>query len=190
MTGEMEYSKLFNRNTIKISYSCSQNMDSIISSHISSVLSKSEAPSEPLPCNCRNPCPMNQSGDCRLSNIVYKATVTEENSDIRKEYIGISGTEFKIRYANHKQSFTHEQKRDATSLSQHVWSLKDRNAPFNITWSVVAKCAPYACGTRNCNLCISEKFEILKCDPNVTLNKRNEIVGKCRHRAKFKLKKI
>ena len=141
---------------------------------------------EPLPCNCRNQCPMNRSGECRLSNIVYKATVIEENTNIRKEYIGISGTEFKIRYANHKQSFTNECKRDATSLSQHVWNLKDRDAPFSITWNVLAKCAPYACGSRQCNLCISEKFEILKCDPNITLNKRTEIVGKCRHRAKFK----
>ena len=185
-----KYRKLFNRNTIKVSYSCSPSMNSIITNHNSSMSSKSEIPTEPLPCNCRNQCPMNQSGECRLSNIVYKATVMEENTNIRKEYIGISGTEFKVRYANHKQSFTNEKKRDATSLSQHVWSLKDRNAPFSLKWSVLAKCAPYVCGSRKCNLCITEKCEILKCDPNITLNKRNEIVGKCRHRAKFKLKKM
>ena len=134
-------------------------------------------------------CPMDRSGDCRLANIVYKAKVSTEDSATCL-HIRISGTEFKMRYANHKQSFATESKRDATSLSQYIWNLKEKDIPYNISWSVLSKCKPYVCGSRTCNLCITEKFEILQCDPKITLNKRSEIVGKCRHRAKYKLKKI
>ena len=133
---------------------------------------------------------MNGTGDCRKSNVVYKATVTPEGTDAPMEYIGISATEFKMRYANHKQSFNNIGKRDATSLSQYVWGLKERDTPYTITWCIMAQCEPYACGSKRCNLCITEKFEILKSNSRTTLNKRTEIVGKCRHRAKFKLKKV
>ena len=162
-------------------------MSAIISTHNKSILAKSTDQSEPLPCNCRNTCPMDRTRDCRLSNVVYQATVTLEDESSRKEYIGISGTEFKLRYANHKQSFDNERKRDATSLSQHIWSLKENNVPFSLKWKVLSKCKPYVCGSRVCNICTTEKFQILKSDPKITLNKRTEIVGKCRHRAKFKL---
>ena len=120
---------------------------------------------------------------------MYKAAVTAENEE-NKEYIGLSVTEFKLRYANHKQSFQNYGKRDATSLSQHIWKLKERNVPYNISWCILAKCKSYTSGSKNCNLCIAEKYAILRSDPNITLNKRTEIVGKCRHRAKFKLKKV
>ena len=132
---------------------------------------------------------MNRSGDCRTANVVYKATVTADNED-SKEYIGLSATEFKLRYANHKQSFENYDKRDATSLSQHVWKLKERSVPYNITWCILAKCKACTASSKNCSLCIAEKFEILRSNSKVTLNKRTEIVGKCRHRAKFKLKKV
>ena len=184
-----KYHKLFNRNTVKISYSCSPSIGAIISTHNKTILNSARNQPEPPRCNCRNDCPMDRTGDCRSSNVVYKATVTTDDETTAKEYIGISATEFKLRYANHKQSFVNVTKRDATTLSQHIWRLKENNTPYAIKWCVLAKCAPYACGAKLCNLCITEKYEILKSDPRKTLNKRTEIVGKCRHRAKFKLKK-
>ena len=120
--------------------------------------------------------------------LIYKATVTSSDEMPPKEYVGLSATEFKLRYANHKQSFVNRQKRDATSLSQYVWHLKDQNLPVNISWKILAKCKPYVCGSKSCDICTTEKFEILKMDPKTALNKRTEIVGKCRHRAKYKLK--
>ena len=182
-----KYHKLFNRNNVKLSYSCSPSMGSIISSHNKSILNSSRIQPEPPACNCRNQCPMDRTGDCRVSNVVYKATVTPNNASAPKEYIGVSSTEFKMRYANHKQSFENITKRDATSLSQHIWNLKEQKVTYTINWRILSKCEPYRCGAKHCNLCLSEKFEILRSDPSKTLNKRTEIVGKCRHRAKFKL---
>ena len=43
------------------------------------------------------------------------------------------------------------------------------------------------CDSKTCNLCLSEKLQIFRADPNKLLNKRSELVSKCGHRSKFKL---
>ena len=54
------FSKIFNRNTIKLSYSFSANMKSVISSHNKSIL-KSNHDTASKMCNCRDKsnCPLN-----------------------------------------------------------------------------------------------------------------------------------
>ena len=59
-----------------------------------------------------------------------------------------------------------------------------------IAWEMIATASPYKCGTRHCNLCLTEKLLIMKAAPNSLLNSRNEIVSKCRHSNKFKLGKL
>ena len=61
------------------------------------------------------------------------------------------------------------------------------NPPY-ITWSVHRQATPYQCGMKQCQMCLEEKLTIAKADKNTTLNKRSELIGKCRHKAKFKLK--
>ena len=114
--------KIFNRNTIKLSYSCTTNMAGILSSHNQMILSeKSDEPDSPS-CNCRKtPCPMSER--CQEKSIVYKATVNCNNE--AKNYFGLCETEFKARYYNHVQSFRHRQKSNATKLSKYVWSCRD-----------------------------------------------------------------
>ena len=84
--------KIFNRNTIKLSYRCTTNMVGILSSHNKKILSeKRDKPDSPS-CNCRKtPCPM--SGRCREKSIIYKATVNCNNE--AKNYFGLCETEFK-----------------------------------------------------------------------------------------------
>ena len=50
------------------------------------------------------------------------------------------------------------------------------------------KSQKYVCGLRNRDLFIYEKLLIARADPNVLLNKRDELVSKCRHRNKFTLR--
>ena len=38
-----------------------------------------------------------------------------------------------------------------------------------------------------CDLCLMEKLTILMADPSATLNKRDEIMEKCKHKRKFTL---
>ena len=179
-----KYSKIFNRNTVKLSYSCMPNMQEIISSHNKQILQRSTDTTKP--CNCRGPCPV--GGECRREAVIYKATV--KANDQVNHYIGCSETEFKTRWNNHKSSFRHEIYSDKTRLAQHVWQLKSANENFDVSWKIQRKSIPYVNGTRKCDLCLSEKLEIVMSDPRTSLNKRTEIANKCRHRAKFKLTNI
>ena len=162
-------------------------MKSIISSHNKTLSEPNHEIAKP--CNCRRQiCPL--EGECRTTAIVYKATATTADETETKEYIGSTETEFKLRLANHKHSFCNEQQRSATKLSQFVWLLKSENKPVEIHWKIQRKCRPYKCGSRKCDLCITEKYEILKSDPENTLNRRTEIAIKCRHRFKYKLRSL
>ena len=66
--------KIFNTNTIKHSYSCTPNMQSIITQHNSQLLNGEEK-QQHRSCNCRSKpnCPL--SGECLTPCIVYKAEV-------------------------------------------------------------------------------------------------------------------
>ena len=87
--------KIFNTNTIKLSYCCTINMANIIKQHNSRIMSAS--PTEQLRmCNCRvkSECPMD--GKCLTKCIVYKAEVRANNG--KRVYYGASEGEFKTQY--------------------------------------------------------------------------------------------
>ena len=48
-------------------------------------------------------------------------------------------------------------------------------------------CVPYSPQTKRCLLCLNEKLEIAAYKEQNLLNKRNEIVSKCRHQLKYAL---
>ena len=54
-------------------------------------------------------------------------------------------------------------------------------------WSVKAKAYPISSGGRQCDLCLTEKLTILMANPDTTLNKRDEIMEKCKHKRKYVL---
>ena len=178
------YHKIFNTNTIKLSYSCSPSMESIINKHNRKVLNK--MPPQEVRCNCRNKkeCPLD--GKCLMSNIVYRADVI---SDIEKvSYVGLTEGPFKERFRNHKKTFNNRKYVNDSELSKHVWSLKDSDTNFRANWSVVKRASAYACGSKKCDLCLTEKTIIGRSAPKEFINKKSEIVSKCRHKNKFTLK--
>ena len=87
-------------------------------------------------------------------------------------------------------SFRNKGYKKETDLSKYIWYLKDKGEDFTIKWSVPAKASRYTCGSKRCNLCLTEKLLIAKADSRTLLNKRSEIMSKCRHRNKFILKPI
>ena len=182
------FSKIFNRNSIKLSYSCTANIKSVISSHNKSILKPNTGPAAKM-CNCRekNNCPLN--GQCLQEALIYKATVKSSDNAVR-EYIGCSEPPFKQRFANHTHSFNKAQHKNSTRLSQHIWELKDQSAFFSIKWEIQARSSAYKCGSSKCDLCLAEKLSILKSDTSISLNKRSEIANKCRHKNKHKLSKL
>ena len=78
----------------------------------------------------------------------------------------------------------------ATSLSSYIWSLKEVNRDYTMTWSIIAKAKAYTPETKKCGLCIAEKSNILYFKGTGLINKRSEIMAKCRHKAKHKLAAI
>ena len=139
-------------------------------------------------CNCRNKdlCPLD--GNCLQERIVYKATVKTSTSV--NSYIGSCETTFKTRFNNHKQSFRNIKHRYDTALSKLIWKLKENNLDYNLAWEIIKSVPKNFCKGKICNLCLAEKVIIIKEDPATTLNTRGEILNKCRHRNKFKLKRI
>ena len=69
-------------------------------------------------------------------------------------------------------------------------SRLDNNLDYTINWDILCRASHYSNTSKRCNLCIAEKFYIL-CKPEcATLNKRNGLVSKCRHREKFLLRNV
>ena len=184
-----KYHKLFNRNTIKISYSCLPNMKNIISGHNNKILNNEEKdPEEKKTCNCRKKqeCPLN--GNCLTESVIYKATVKTEDKEY--EYIGSTEKSFKNRYYNHTKSFRNEKYQNETKLSRCIWDLKEDDKNYTVKWSIMYKSKPYKCGSRKCDLCLSEKYLIMKysnMQNSKLLNSRKEIMNKCRHANKYKI---
>ena len=182
-------SKIFNRNTVKVSFSCMPNMANVIKAHNTKILAQTSpaATGQDKLCNCRDTanCPL--GGRCQVSSIVYKATVATEDGNQAMHYFGLCQGTFKKRYSSHLCSFRHERYRSSTELSKYVWQLKEKGTDFAISWSVCQKATPYSSGSKLCQLCLAEKLCIISAEPKSLLNKKTEIVSTCRHRRKFLL---
>ena len=180
-----KFAKLFNRSNVKVSYSCMPSMGAIIQAHNAKLLAPRDT--DERTCSCRRPTECPVDGKCLTSSVIYKATITADRQPT-KTYFGLAEGTFKGRYTNHMASFKHEKLRASTRLSQHWWSLADIGVQCNVKWEIAHKSFPYKCGSRRCDLCTSEKLAIAMADSRLLLNKRSEIVGQCRHRAKYKCK--
>ena len=129
--------------------------------------------------NCRNlTCPL--EGKCFTKNIVYQATVEEENGT-PSTYVGLTSTTFKARLGVHKNSFI-DPDANQTSLSKHVWDLKQKNIKHSISWKIVDRAKPFSPVTGKCQLCLKEKFYILFHPELASLNSKSEIYANCRHK--------
>ena len=181
-----QLSEVLNRQTIKMSYSCHENMESKIKKHNNKLLSETQPEAENM-CNCRDKskCPVDNK--CLTETVIYKAKVHYEHAEM--EYIGLTDNPFKTRYNEHTHTFRNENKKKATTLANFVWDKKLNPHP-NIKWSIIQKCRRYSPGQKTCNLCLTEKLHIVKNMNNTrSLNKRADVGNKCsKHRQKHALK--
>ena len=179
--------KIFNRHTVKVSYSCMPNFHKTIKAHNNKILNHGNNDNS-RDCNChRNRvCPL--EGKCLSKNIVYQATVVRTDNNHKETYIGSTGTTFKLRYGNHTQSFNNRNLRNSTKLSKYIWNLKDEEIDYTLSWKIIKKTYAYNGGTKKCNLCLYEKYAIL-CKPDLgSLNSRSETMNFCRHRKEHLLR--
>ena len=169
---------IFNRHTVLISYSCTDNMKSFLDKHNKTILKKHtnrlNKDDEKL-CNCPN------DGKCLTSCVVYKAEVTSTDDNTTQTYIGVTPNDFKTRYRNHLKSLRNEKYKHETELSKHVWNLKKENRQVSIRWAIVKQLPAGRNGKQNCTLCLEEKLMIMKGRSKNILNRCSEMFSKCRH---------
>ena len=177
---------ILNRNTVKLSYSCTKNIKRTIQAHNTKLLNTQEEKADGKTCNCqkskKDKCPL--KGQCLQKNVIYQATVKSDQEE--KKYIGCA-SEFKTRYYSHTSSFRNEGLKNATALASYVWEKQLGPNP-DIKWEILDKAPAYSLGSRNCDLCLTEKLHIAR---NIKspqhLNKRGELAQRCRHRHSFLL---
>ena len=101
--------KIINKNTVKLSYSCMNNVQQIINSHNKTILTSAAENNSKL-CKCRekNSCPLN--GKCLQKGVVYQATVVQKHTNQKDTYLGIKENKLKTRYNQHLQLPTTTQK--------------------------------------------------------------------------------
>ena len=122
-----------------------------------------------------------------VKSVVYQCCVTNDKDSTMTHYIGSTSTTFKSRFYQHKESFGNVEKRSKTVLSDYIWRLKESGANPCLAWSIIDRVPPYSNGSRRCPLCLAEKTNIAYAKVDL-LNKRSEIVSKCRHENKYILK--
>ena len=179
-------SKIFNRQTIKISYSGTANMEKIISSANSKILKAEETPQRSCSCTKNSICPLN--GQCLDKNIVYHAKITQSNNKVTN-YIGQTSMAFKKRLAVHEQTFR-DKTVSQTSLSKHIHKLQSKNITYKVSWRIVGRGKEFSPATNVCTLCDCEKFNILFYPELADINKKSEFYSNCPHKkSKLLIKK-
>ena len=193
--------KIFNRHTVKLSYSTMPNMLKRVSVHNSRVSKAAlgdvtlvSEDNEPNHCNCNGrmgPCPLD--GDCQKEkSCIYSCKVTREDTGTAETYTGLAGGTFKSRFYGHNGQINNRARGadgKGTTLSQHIWDLKDNNIPFNTKWSILAKATTFNPTTRKCRLCLKEVYYILFKPETASLNSRSEVFGWCNHKKQWSLEK-
>ena len=152
-----KFRKIFNRNTVKVSYGCMPNVGTIINAHNKKVLDD-RITLEREGCNCRarNSCPLN--GECLTKNVVYEATINSNLRNYREKVdLGITKNTFKTRYGNHKTAFNNFKYHKDTELSKEVWRIRGKGEGYNISWRIVRQHPDYNQATKRCALCLNEK---------------------------------
>ena len=72
-----------------------------------------------------------------------------------------------------------------TELSNEYWNIISANKTSNISWEILGTHKSYNQSSKRCLLCLIEKLAIAPHGDDNMLNKRSEVISKCRHRNKY-----
>ena len=109
-------------------------------------------------------------GNCLTESLVYKGEVkyqinnprTGAVEDKTKYYVGLTCNSFKLRHDGHKTSINNPDYRNkGTTLSSHIWKLKDNNINFDLKFSILKLSRIYTKEAKYCDLCLTEKTFIM-----------------------------
>ena len=127
-------------------------------------------------------CPI-ENKKCNLQNNIYNAQIITH--DKTYNYIGMSAPPLRLRVATHVQSFKSES--NQTELSGKIKELEKNGTQYEIKFKLIENKNSYSPESKRCQLCTAESYYILYSNLGNLLNKKSEIISKCRHKTKFKL---
>ena len=189
-----KFHKIFNRNTLKLSYSCMPNIKTKIKTH-NRKIQQNVPPKSTKHCNCQQKENFPINGACVQESLVCYATISCNGKNYKPKLCkGSCETSFEKRYSNHKKSINVPLHKHNTKLSTEYWNLKKKqlnprqlNSKQRLSWKIKEIYKSY---NPTCNLCLTEKLEILEDQDKNLLNKISGIISQCRHTNKYKLKKL
>ena len=165
------------------------NMGSLVSRHNTKLLME-DNPVQVQGCNCQGGptnCPL-PTPECQKDNVIYVASVATQNNT--EHYTGLTGGTFKNRWLKHESSFRKQNSNNKTTLSTHIWELKEEGKPYDIKWEIMDRASAFNPVNRKCRLCLLEVYYIMFKPESASLNKRNELYNTCRHRTQKLLSKV
>ena len=181
--------KTCNKRNVKLSYSCMPNMANLISKHNKTVVKrKTNFSSTTPPCNCRVKASRPLKKKCREKCIIYKATLTSDDSTMH--YLGSCETEFKARFYITARALNTNEKAMLPNFQRHSGLTKPMEKALKLFGKLSYK-PPLTNQGQGLACCVSQKSALFSkhiAYPATLLNKRTELMGKCRHINKFKLK--
>ena len=113
--------KIFTRNTVNDSYTCTKNMSSFILSHYKKVLKLSTKNVQLCNCRNKNECLLDEK--CLILEVIYNC-VTSTSINLHKPYLGTVERDFKKQYNNHTKSFRRKLDVNDTTLLQYILETK------------------------------------------------------------------
>ena len=170
---------------VKVNYSCTANVHRIIKSHNMTLSNASYEPTKDCNCKPKTICPLQRNHGA--TSLVFKWDVDAPNVP-RKTYLGMTEGEFKKRFNDHKLSLNNNKYANTTTLLTYIWNLKNtHNIIPTLSWSILHHAISYSNNGKSCHLCLTEKFAIMSHPSPDTVNKRSELISKCRHSNKHLL---
>ena len=122
-------------------------------------------------------------GNCQVNNIVYKCDVIKPFS--KNVYLGLAERELKSRFYDYKLSYKHKRYSNKTTLSSYLGHLKSVSSETsNLKWSVL-RCIHLYSYLKEMPLVLIWKAGNSYQNLKEQLNKRSELICKCRHANRF-----
>lgn len=180
--------KLFNQNTVELSYSCTSKLGNIVK-----ILNKNSnlevyvSSGTKVHCKCRRNtyCPLN--GVCFTEEVMYCTSVENENVSA-KTYIGCTEGQFKRRCYNHTSSFRKPECWFNTTQAKYYWIFKEIKWEKSGHWMEYFKKSRKLVSNIFCKPWQEEKLTIATYKGGTDLfNERSESMAKCKHMKKLNL---
>ena len=127
----------------------------------------------------------------RVESVIYRASITRQDTGATETYTKLTGGPFKTRQHAHNNDIRNYDPDDGAHgkrMSKYVGKLKADNIPYNISWSIVTRAPAYNPVSRSCRLCLLEKYFIMFESAGATLNIKSEFFSCCLHKRKLLLK--